>query len=67
VSDDKYGRYAERINAALETYLKEVAIATLEIGDGPLPEGLQSIGTRHMVLGKRYLVIPANAKERDGK
>jgi hypothetical protein len=62
--EERHRLLTEKIEGYLETYLKEVAVAVLKVEFEPLPKGIHSVKGKHMVVGKRYYVIPANPKDR---
>lgn len=62
--ESRYAELMKQMESGLNDYIKEVAVATLKIGNGPLPKGLRATGTKPMVVGHRYYVIPVDPKER---
>lgn len=62
--EERYAILMKQIRIALEIYLKEVTVATLRIGNDPLPKGFRSKGGKPIIVGKLYYVIPEDPKER---
>jgi hypothetical protein len=61
---DRYSILKKQLEGGLETYIKEVTVATLRIGKDPLPKGLRSRPGKPLIVGRLYYVIPKNPKER---